>query len=93
MVVAGAADVGVVGQGQLALPARPPWLPVEAIFEDRLDRAVGAGADVENVASARSKAIDDVGHDYPVQKMSASAASAGSIVGTAGSGPAGGAAS
>ncbi|MCK6537178.1 MAG: 30S ribosomal protein S5 [Polyangiaceae bacterium] len=48
---------------------------------------------VENVASARSKAIDDVGHDYPVQKMSASAASAGSIVGTAGSGPAGGAAS
>jgi small subunit ribosomal protein S5 len=48
---------------------------------------------VENVASARSKTIDDVGHDYPVQKMSAAAASAGSIVGAAGSGPAGGAAS
>lgn len=48
---------------------------------------------VENVANARSKSIDEVGHDYPVQKMSSSASSAGSIVGAPGGGPAGGAAS
>lgn len=48
---------------------------------------------VENVASARSKEIDDVGHDYPVQKMSASSAAASSIVASTGGGSAGGAAS
>ncbi len=48
---------------------------------------------VENVANARSKSIDEVGHDYPVQKMSSSASSAGSIVGAPGGGPAGGTAS
>ncbi|MBI3206712.1 MAG: 30S ribosomal protein S5 [Myxococcales bacterium] len=48
---------------------------------------------VENVATARSKSIDEVGHDYPVQKMSSSASSAGSIVGAPGGGPAGGTAS
>jgi small subunit ribosomal protein S5 len=47
---------------------------------------------VENVASARGKEIDYVGHDYPVQKMSAAGSAASSIVGTAGGGPAGGAA-
>jgi small subunit ribosomal protein S5 len=44
---------------------------------------------VENVASARDKEIDDVGHDYPVQRMSASSAAASSIVASTG-GPAGG---
>lgn len=48
---------------------------------------------VENVANARSKEIDDVGHDYPVQKMSASSAAASSIVASTGGGSAGGAAS
>src|SRR6516164_6627963 len=48
MVVAGAADVGVVGQ-QLVLPGRSGRLLVEPMLEDRLDRSVGPGADVETI--------------------------------------------
>ena len=44
MVVAGAADVGVVGQ-QLALASHSRRLLVEPMLEDRLDRSVGPGAD------------------------------------------------
>jgi hypothetical protein len=49
-------DVGMVGQ-QLVLGG---WLrrrsPVETVFKDRLDRAVGAGADVEAAAAGRLQA-------------------------------------
>jgi len=48
---------------------------------------------VENVASARSKDLDHVGHDYPVQRMSASSAAASSIVASTGGGSSGGTAS
>ena len=60
MVVAGAANVRVIGQ-QLALH----WLPrrrtaVEAMLEDRLDRAVGAGADVEAALAGRFQPVGAV---------------------------------
>jgi small subunit ribosomal protein S5 len=43
----------------------------------------------ELIADARGKSIDDVAHDYPVAKMSASSAAASSIVASSGE-PAGG---
>ncbi|MBK7582446.1 MAG: 30S ribosomal protein S5 [Myxococcales bacterium] len=46
---------------------------------------------VENVASSRGKTIDEVGHDYPIQRMSGAAAAGSSIVastGGSGGGPA-----
>ena len=52
MVVAGAADVGMVGQ-QLALPSSSGRLLVEPMLEDRLDRSVGTGADVEAAVASR----------------------------------------
>jgi len=44
----------VVGQRQLALRVRPSRLPVEPVLEDRPDRAVGAGADIEAAAARRT---------------------------------------
>ena len=52
MVVAGAADVGMIGQ-QLALPSSSGRLLVEPMLEDRLDRSVGTGADVEAAVASR----------------------------------------
>ena len=47
MVVAGAADVGVV-ERQLARVGRPRRRPtVEAVLEDRIDAAVGASVELE----------------------------------------------
>jgi small subunit ribosomal protein S5 len=47
---------------------------------------------VENVASARGKQVEEVGHDYSVQKMSNLAAVGSSIVASTGGGSSGGAA-
>src|SRR3954469_18634541 len=60
MVVAGAANVRVIGQ-QLALPCRPRrGAAIEAVLEDRLDRAVRAGADVEAALAGRFQAVGPV---------------------------------
>jgi hypothetical protein len=53
MVVARTADIGVIGQ-QFALHRRPRRrTPVEAVLEDRLDRAIGTGADIEATVAGR----------------------------------------
>src|SRR5436190_20801036 len=59
MVIAGAADVGMVGQ-QLALPCRFGRLPIEPVLEDRLDRAVGTGADIETAIAGRLQPLGAV---------------------------------
>jgi hypothetical protein len=60
MVVAGAANVRVIGQ-QLALPGRSRWrTAVKAVLEDRLDRAAGAGADVEAALAGRLQPLGAV---------------------------------
>jgi hypothetical protein len=58
VVIAGAADVGMVWQ-QLALPWLR-WPPVEPVLEDRLDRAVRAGANVETTIARRFQPIGAV---------------------------------
>ena len=46
---------------QLALARRPGRrAPVEAVLEDRLDQAVGAGADVETAVAARLQPLDAI---------------------------------
>src|SRR6516164_1505059 len=52
MVTAGAADVGMVGQ-QLALPCRLSRPSIQPVLEDRLDRTVGTGADIETAIAGR----------------------------------------
>jgi hypothetical protein len=59
MVVARAADVGMGGE-QLALLG---WLRrsvVEPVLEDRLDRPIGAGADVETAIAGRFQPLGAV---------------------------------
>jgi len=59
MGVAGAADVGMGGE-QLALPC---WLgrpPIEPVLEDRLDRSIGTGADVETAIAGRFQPLGAV---------------------------------
>src|ERR1700730_18161592 len=69
MVVAGATDVGVVGQ-QLALPGGAGRPFVEPMLEDRLDRPVGTGADVETAIAGR---LQPVGAVLPRQAQYAEA--------------------
>src|SRR5205823_2579864 len=59
MVIAGAADVGMVGQ-QLALACRLRRLSIEPVFEDRLDRAVGTGADIQTAIAGRLQPLGAV---------------------------------
>src|SRR3954447_2974088 len=60
MVVAGAANVRVIGQ-QLALDGLPRRrAAIETVLEDRLDRAVGAGADVEAALAGRFQPVGAV---------------------------------
>jgi small subunit ribosomal protein S5 len=44
---------------------------------------------VESVASAREKSVDEVGHDYPVARVSAASKDASSIVASTGAAPGG----
>ena len=46
MVVAGSTDVGVV-ERQLRRGRARGWLAIKAVLQDRVDRAVGLGADLE----------------------------------------------
>src|SRR6266478_2463939 len=69
MVVAGTANVGVVGE-QLALPGGSGRPLVEPVLEDRLDRSVGTGADVETAVAGR---LQSVGAVLPRQAQDAEA--------------------
>src|SRR5712691_9278033 len=69
MVIAGAADVGVVGE-QLVLPGGSGRPLVEPVLEDRLDRSVGTGADVETAVAG---CLQSVGSVLPRQAQDAEA--------------------
>ena len=59
MVVAGTAVVGMGGK-QLALSCRPRQPPVEPVLDDRLDRSMGTGADIEAAAASRFRPVGAV---------------------------------
>src|SRR5258708_5428623 len=69
MVIAGAANVGVVGE-QLALRGWPGRMRMEAVLEDRLNGAVGSGADVEAAVAGRFQPLGAV---LPCQAQDADA--------------------
>src|SRR5947208_13095523 len=50
----------MIGQHQLALRAWPSRPSIEAVLQDRLDRAVGAGADVEPAIAGRLEPLGAV---------------------------------
>jgi hypothetical protein len=59
MVVEGTADVGMAGK-QLALPYRLGRPPIEPVLENRLDRSIGTGADVETTIAGRFEPLGAV---------------------------------
>src|SRR4051812_24783283 len=66
VVVAGAPDVRVQQRQLLAVP-RWPWggLAVEAVLQDRLDRAIGAGADLDAAGAGRLQPLAAIGAQQP----------------------------